>query len=152
MAVVFKACDLFTVECDALVNTVNTVGVMGKGVALKVKHLSKENFARYKRWCESDLDLRGGDVFVCEPKDYDKGIFNVATKEHWRNPSKLVWVERGLFTLRNYLEDFPDLRKFKTIALPPLGCGNGGLDKRDVFPLIEKYLGNIEGYNFIVCY
>lgn len=150
MAVLFKKCNMFNEPCDAIVNTVNTVGVMGKGVALEVKKLSKENFDGYKRWC--GFGAEGGDIFYKEPKDFNKGIFNFATKEHWRNPSKLFWIEKGLFTLRNYLEDYQEIKKLRKIVLPPLGCGNGGLDTKDVFPLIIKYLGDIEGHDFVVCY
>lgn len=137
--------DLFEADVEALVNTVNCVGVMGKGIALQFKLRFPENFKQYKTVCDAD-ELEPGEVFVFDRGDLfgdeetDSGrpryIINVPTKTHWKNPSKLEYIEAGMEALVQEIE----ARNIASIAIPPLGCGNGGLDWDDVRPIIESHL------------
>jgi O-acetyl-ADP-ribose deacetylase (regulator of RNase III) len=140
MPITFKKGDLFDEPAEALVNTVNCVGVMGKGVALEFKRRWPENFRGYKRLCEGKL-LRPGSLYVHELSDLFGGVeprfvINLPTKDHWRGQSKLEYVESGLQALVEALKR----HRISSVALPPLGCGNGGLSWEDVRPLIEKHL------------
>lgn len=130
--------DILADDAQALVNTVNVVGVMGKGIALQFKRRFPGNFDAYKDACESG-DLRPGRMFVwptgqLEPPNY---VINFPTKRHWRADSRLSDIEAGLQDLLGVLIDL----KVASVAIPPLGCGNGGLDWADVQPLIEQHLG-----------
>lgn len=126
--------NLLEAKAEALVNTVNTVGVMGKGIALQFKRAYPENDAAYRRACEQGK-LRPGDVFVHQVGGIvmPRYILNVATKEHWRGRSRIEWIEKGL----GRLVDEVRALKIKSIAVPPLGCGNGGLAWSAVRPRIE---------------
>lgn len=132
--------NLFSADVEALVNTVNTVGVMGKGVALQFKKNFPANFKEYKRLCELG-DLVTGKVFVFHTGTIynPKYIINFPTKEHWRANSRLEFIVSGLKSLVD------EIRKLgiKSVAIPPLGCGNGGLSWKDVFPLIEAAFDQI---------
>lgn len=126
--------NLLDQQVDALVNTVNTVGVMGKGVALQVKRRWPENFKAYER-AVARGEVQVGRMFV-----FDNGglvsphfIINFPTKEHWRSPSRIEFISEGL----NDLVATIDKLEIKSIAIPPLGCGNGGLEWSEVRPLIE---------------
>jgi O-acetyl-ADP-ribose deacetylase (regulator of RNase III) len=126
---------------EALVNTVNTVGVMGKGIALQFKRAFPENFLVYQRACERG-EVQPGKVLVFEtgwvsPPRY---IINFPTKRHWRSPSYLEDIEAGLCSLVEEIEAL----KIRSIAIPPLGCGLGGLDWDTVRPLIERTLASLE--------
>ena len=127
--------NLLEADADALVNTVNTVGVMGKGIALQFKRAFPENFREYKRACDhGGLDV--GQVLthtVPAALSGPKYLFNLPTKRHWRGDSRLEWVESGLAAL------VAEVRRLgvSSVAVPPLGCGNGGLAWADVRPLIE---------------
>lgn len=150
MPICFKNGDLFNEEADALVNTVNCVGVMGKGVALEFKKRWPDNFKHYRRICEKK-GLRPGSLFVHEVADLihrscPRYIINFPTKDHWRAQSKLEYVEEGLDALVKEIVD----RRILSIALPPLGCGNGGLIWGEVRPLIERKLGALSGVQITV--
>ena len=134
--------NLLEADVEALVNTVNTVGVMGKGIALQFKKAFPDNFKAYKRACESGK-LVPGSVFVFETGllSGPRYIINFPTKRHWKGASRLEDIESGLAALRAEIR----ARKIDSIALPPLGCGNGGLEWRVVRPLIERDLGAIDG-------
>ncbi|MFH1086302.1 MAG: macro domain-containing protein, partial [Chloroflexota bacterium] len=109
---------LFQSPAQVLVNTVNTVGVMGKGVALEFKRLYPDMFAEYRRLCETG-QLAVGKLWLY--RSPNKWILNFPTKEHWRNPSRVEYVETGLDAFRrNYSR-----MGIRSIAFPPLGCGNG---------------------------
>lgn len=130
-------------QMQTITNTVNCVGVMGKGVALRIKNAHKANFADYVQRCNRNEVAPGVPyVFPADPKR-DKPelelILNFPTKNHWRNPSQIDWVEGGLRILAERYEEWG----IKSLALPPLGCGNGGLEWGDVWPLIERYLGGL---------
>jgi len=126
---------------EALVNTVNTVGVMGKGIALQFKRAFPENFLFYQRACERG-EVQPGRMVVFEtgwvgPPRY---VINFPTKRHWRSPSCLEDIEAGLRSLVEEIE----ARKIRSIAIPPLGCGLGGLDWDAVRPRIEQALATLE--------
>lgn len=126
--------DLFASPAEVLTNTVNTVGAMGKGVALTFKQIYPEMYAEYRKLCETGkLDI--GTLYVY--RSTHKTILNFPTKKHWRSPSKPEYIEAGLRQLvLNH-----DRLQLGSIAMPPLGCGNGGLDfESQVKPLLEKYL------------
>ena len=124
---------MFTSPAQCIVNTVNIVGVMGKGIALAFKEKYPDMFAEYKKACsEGILDI--GNLMIWRADDYVLLMF--PTKEHWRGKSKLDYIERGL---QKFVEIY-EREDIKSIAFPKLGCGNGGLDWEDVRPIMEKYL------------
>ncbi|UXH78033.1 type II toxin-antitoxin system antitoxin DNA ADP-ribosyl glycohydrolase DarG [Roseateles amylovorans] len=126
---------------EALVNTVNTVGVMGKGIALMFKERFARNYQLYSEACKSQ-EVEVGRMFVTEPAELGgpRWIVNFPTKQHWRSPSKLEWIDAGLDDLRDFLVT----RQVKSIAVPPLGAGNGGLDWPTVRARIEAALGDLK--------
>jgi O-acetyl-ADP-ribose deacetylase (regulator of RNase III) len=138
---------LLDAEAEALVNTVNCVGIMGKGVALQFKHAYPENFRAYERACK-DKEVVPGRMFVFERSSprWPRYIINFPTKRHWRQPSKIEDIDAGLDALRAEIE----ARGIKSIALPPLGCGNGGLDWNDVEPLIRRKLSGLQNVEVLV--
>lgn len=122
-------------KCQAIVNTVNCVGVMGAGVALTFKTRFPEMYQDYLR------RVRRGQVHVGEPylyEDIEKRIriINFPTKQHWRDPAQLKWIDDGLDKLSQLLPEW----KVTSLAMPPLGCTNGGLNWSDVKGLIEQRL------------
>ena len=150
--------DLFKSNCQTLVCTVNCQGVMGKGIALEFKKNFPEMFTKYRDTClYSKTQLKhGGDLWLYRYPDLEQftlwdtdGHLNTgrqsrvlcfATKEKWRNPSKLEWIDRGL-------GEFVKLYKgwdVTSIAFPKLGCNNGGLDWDEVRPMMEKYLSGLD--------
>lgn len=139
--------DLLQSGAQALVNTVNTVGVMGKGIALHFKETFPHNFAVYADACRRG-QLAPGRMLVVEDSSLTTGkrlIVNFPTKQHWRNPSRYEWVESGLQDLVRVIAQY----HITSIAIPPLGCGNGGLDWNKVKPMIEhirQLLRLIDGY------
>jgi len=138
--------NLFTSNSKVLVNTVNTVGVMGKGIAYEFKKYYPIMFKEYKELCNSNR-LNVGDLHLF--KTSNKWILNFPTKEHWRTPSKIEYIEKGLKSLVQQALNL----QISDIAMPKLGCGNGGLDwEREVKPIVEKYLKtspiNVSIYEF----
>jgi O-acetyl-ADP-ribose deacetylase (regulator of RNase III) len=113
------------------VNTVNTVGVMGKGVALMFKEAFPDNFRAYENACKRK-EIHIGRMFVTERQNLigPKWIINFPTKQHWRNPSKIEWIEEGLEDLKRIIIE----NNIKSLAIPPLGSGNGGLGWVNVRP------------------
>jgi len=132
---------------EALVNTVNTVGVMGKGIALMFKEAFPENFRAYEEACKRG-DVRIGRMFVTESSRLDgpRWIINFPSKQHWRQPSKLEWIREGLADLRRVVVE----KGIRSLALPPLGCGNGGLDWAEVRPEIERVLASLNDVEVLV--
>ncbi len=132
---------------EALVNTVNTVGVMGKGIALMFKERFAENYRRYAAACKAD-EVRTGHMFITETQELDgpRWIVNFPTKQHWRAPSKLEWIVEGLQDLRRFIIE----NGVKSVAIPPLGAGNGGLAWAEVKPLITQALGDLEDVDVLV--
>jgi O-acetyl-ADP-ribose deacetylase (regulator of RNase III) len=135
--------DLLEANADALVNAVNTVGVMGKGIALQFKRTFPENFKVYEAACKSG-QLQPGKMLVC--KAGDRYIINFPTKKHWRGASKLEYIEAGLRDLVEVIAR----HHIRSIALPALGCGAGGLDWSAVFPLIQQHLSPLDDIRVIV--
>ena len=127
-------------ESEALVNTVNTVGIMGKGIALQFKEKFILNFKLYQKACKNK-EVHTGKMFVTETGHLNnpKYIINFPTKEDWRGYSKLEYINTGLNDLINVIKE----KNIKSITLPPLGCGNGGLDWSVVKPLMEEKLKEI---------
>lgn len=121
-------------DVDAIVNTVNCVGVMGKGIALQFKNKWPANFTAYAAACKADK-VRPGRMFVFDSGGLVKPnfIINFPTKDHWRGSSKIEFIRGGLVDLVVQVARLG----IRSIAVPPLGCGNGGLDWADVRPLIE---------------
>lgn len=144
----FKKGNLFNSECSTLVNTVNCVGVMGKGIALQFKEKYPHMFTAYRNACHNGELSQGGDIWQFDLKEYipfdlyptTKKILCFATKEHWRNPSRIFWIERGL---QNIITNYKQLNII-SIAFPKLGCNNGKLDwESQVKPLMIKYLSQL---------
>lgn len=133
--------NLLDTDAEALVNTVNTVGVSGKGIALMFKENFPENFRAYEAVSKAGKLAPGG-LFVTERHDMlgPRVIVNFATKQHWRHPSRLEWIAQGLAALRQEI----GARGIRSIALPPLGAGNGGLDWSEVKPLIATALAGLD--------
>jgi len=143
----FTQGNLLDAKAEAVVNTVNTVGVMGKGIALMFKEKFPENFRAYAAACKRD-EVELGRMFVTESPELTgpRWIINFPTKAHWRFPSKLSWIAQGLTDLRRVIVD----NGIRSIALPPLGSGNGGLEWSEVRPLIQAALGDLEDIEVIV--
>lgn len=123
---------------QALVNTVNTVGVMGKGIALQFKNQFPNNYKLYKEACDNNA-LKIGDLLITEEESLLSGkkiIINFPTKVHWRYPSEYEFIEKGLDALANVIQE----KNIKSLAIPPLGSGNGGLDWTRVRAMIEDKL------------
>lgn len=139
--------NLLDADVEAVVNTVNTVGVMGKGIALMFKEAFPENFQRYEAACKAK-EVQVGRMFVTERRELmgPKWIVNFPTKQHWRQPTKLEWVVEGLKDLRAFIGE----KGVRSIAIPPLGCGNGGLEWSQVRPEIEAALDDLEGVDIVV--
>jgi O-acetyl-ADP-ribose deacetylase (regulator of RNase III) len=121
-------------DVDAIVNTVNCVGVMGKGIALQFKNKWPENYDAYKAACKAK-QVRPGKMMVFDAGAYAQPhyIINFPTKDHWRGNSRLEYIRDGLVDLVAKVQELG----IKSLAMPPLGCGNGGLDWADVRPMIE---------------
>lgn len=133
--------DIFSSGCDILVNPVNTVGVMGAGLALNFKSKYPGMFQRYFDDCRAGL-LRVGEVKLYPVEHGKRFIANFPTKEHWGNSSKIEWIQDGLDDLREKLNGVAV--SGKSIAFPKIGCGLGGLDWEDVKPLLVKTFSDYE--------
>lgn len=138
--IIYKEGNILDAKADALVNTVNTVGVMGKGIALQFKQQFPEIYKVYKSAAERG-EIVTGKVQVVPAQNMNgvKYVVNFPTKQHWRNPSKISWIKEGLIDLREQIAN-SDIR---SIAIPPLGCGQGGLKWESVRPLIESALKDL---------
>lgn len=133
----YKVGDILKADAEALVNTVNTVGVMGKGIALAFKKAYPQNFEEYKKAVEEGR-VKIGSLFVTQTGLLQpKYIINFPTKKHWRHPSKLSYVQKGMASLVEIIEE----KDIRSVAIPPLGCGNGKLNWDEVKPIMENYLG-----------
>ncbi len=145
--ITFTQGNLLEANAEALVNTVNTVGVMGKGIALMFKERFALNFQLYAAACKAK-QVQTGHMFVTEVSELGgpKWIVNFPTKQHWRPASKMEWVEEGLKDLRRFLIE----NNVRSIAIPPLGAGNGGLDWSDVRQRIEEALGDLTDVEVLV--
>jgi O-acetyl-ADP-ribose deacetylase (regulator of RNase III) len=129
--------DLFESQAQTLVNAVNCVGVMGKGIAEQFKRRFPAMFDDYKRRCKRK-DVRLGEPYLYRDSSGIQ-IVNFPTKDHWRSPSRLADVEHGLDHLAKHAAEWT----IASLALPALGCGNGGLEWSDVGPLIYRKLNKL---------
>lgn len=134
-------------DTEAIVNTVNTVGVMGKGIALQFKELYAANFLLYEKACKND-EVNLGKMFVTEPNQLTnpKYIINFPTKAHWKQKSSYEIIDLGLVDLVRVIKE----KSIQSISIPPLGCGNGGLDWNNVRPMIEKKLESLSNVEVIL--
>lgn len=133
----YKKGDILGEDVEALVNTVNCVGIMGRGIALQFKNAFPENFKSYAAACSRN-EVRPGRMFVVETSKLTnpRYIINFPTKRHWRGKSRIEDIEDGLVALAREIR----LRSIRSIAIPPLGSGLGGLSWSEVRPRIEASL------------
>ncbi len=143
----YKQGNLLEAKAEALVNTVNCVGVMGKGIALQFKKAFPENFHYYEKACRNK-QVQLGQMFIVSTDSFEnpKYIINFPTKFDWRGKSKLEDIQAGLEAL---VKDVKRLG-IRSIAIPPLGCGNGGLEWAEVSPLIEAAFAEMPDVQVIV--
>jgi O-acetyl-ADP-ribose deacetylase (regulator of RNase III) len=139
--------NILEAKTEALVNTVNTVGVMGRGIALQFKQAFPENYKAYRKACERG-EVQIGKMFIFDLGQLFKPryIINFPTKKHWRQKSKMEYIEKGLKAL---VEEIKKLG-IRSIAIPPLGCGLGGLNWREVYKRIESACGEIPNVEVII--
>jgi O-acetyl-ADP-ribose deacetylase (regulator of RNase III) len=139
--------NILEADTEALVNTVNCVGIMGRGIALQFKDAFPENFKAYKAACDRE-ELQPGRMFVFQTGyvTNPKYIINFPTKRHWRGKSRIEDIESGLGALVEEIRK----RRISSIAIPPLGSGLGGLKWSEVRPRIEAFLGALENVQIIV--
>jgi len=141
--IIFTDKTVFNVGAQALVNTVNTFGVMGAGIALEFALRYPEMLKDYEVKCENK-QLKTGMVDYYRVNDSET-IINFPTKQHYKYPSKLIWIEEGL----KYFVDTYENEGIKSVAFPKLGCANGKLNWEDVRPLMEKYLSKVDADVYI---
>lgn len=146
--IVLRQGDLLKADAEAIVNAVNCVGVMGRGIALQFRKAFPENYEEYREVCNRG-ELKPGMMLIHDMRQLTnpRYIVNFPTKQHWKEDSRIEYIENGLQTL------VADIQKhgIRSIAIPPLGCGLGGLDWKIVRPLIEKAfleLPNVTVYLF----
>jgi len=129
---------VFNTPAKTIVNTVNCVGVMGKGLALEFKLRYPKMFEEYKKHCKTE-EMKIGKIKLYKNSE-DLWIMNFPTKDHWRSPSKIEYIEAGLkYFVSNYKKV-----NIESIAFPKLGTNNGGLKWKDVNALMEKYLSKLD--------
>src|ERR1700733_3871817 len=138
----YKSGDILADDAEALVNTVNCVGIMGRGIALQFKNAFPKNFEVYEQACNRQ-EIQPGRMFVYENDSLTdpRFIINFPTKRHWRGKSRIEDIESGLVALVEEIKS----REIRSIAIPPLGAGLGGLNWNEVRPRIEKALKGIDG-------
>jgi O-acetyl-ADP-ribose deacetylase (regulator of RNase III) len=142
-----KRGDILQADAEALVNTVNCVGVMGRGIALQFRKAFPENFAAYKVLCERG-ELTPGKMMVYElgRLTHPRCVINFPTKRHWKDKSRMEDIESGLEALVHEVEN----RGIRSIAIPPLGCGLGGLAWHEVRPRIEAAFRSLEAVQVLL--
>ena len=143
----FKTGDILNEDAEAVVNTVNCVGIMGRGIALQFKKSFPENFKAYTDACKRK-EVQPGRMFVFEARQMTnpRYIINFPTKRHWRGASRMEDIESGLLSLVEEIKN----RNIRSIAIPPLGSGLGGLDWSQVRPRIEDALEVFDDVRIIV--
>lgn len=141
MTINFVIGNLLTADVETLVNPVNCVGIMGKGLALLFKQAFPSNYLFYEEACRRKKVMLGSMlIYEMSLIHNPKLIINFPTKKHWKNESKIEDIKTGLSSLKREIET----RNIKSLALPALGCGNGGLDWKVVCPLIENKLNSLK--------
>ena len=144
----YKVGDMFSEDVEALVNSVNCVGVMGRGIALQFKNAFPENFKAYLEACKRE-EVRPGRMFVYETGQMigsPRYVINFPTKRHWRGKSRMEDIEAGLAALADEIR----ARNIRSIAIPPLGSSLGGLDWSDVRPRIEAALRELDNLQVLL--
>ncbi|MCF6223998.1 MAG: macro domain-containing protein [Flavobacteriaceae bacterium] len=141
----YKKGDILESHTEAIVNTVNCEGFMGKGIAYQFKVKYPENNKEYAKRCRNN-SFTIGDILLF--RENDKIILNFPTKDKWRKKSEYKFIEKGMKTLRNTIIE----NDLKSVSIPPLGCGNGGLEWSKVKAIIEKNILNISKDVEIVLY
>ncbi|WP_448572930.1 type II toxin-antitoxin system antitoxin DNA ADP-ribosyl glycohydrolase DarG [Trichothermofontia sp.] len=143
----FRQGNLLEAKAEALVNTVNCVGVMGKGIALQFKQAFPENFKQYKRACDRG-EVQPGQMFTVATGTLfnPRYIINFPTKRHWQGKSRLEDIEMGLAALVAEVQRLG----IQSIAIPPLGCGNGGLEWAVVRPLIVDAFADLPAVEVLI--
>ena len=143
----YKTGDILAEDAEALVNTVNCVGVMGRGIALQFKRAFPENFKAYAARCKRD-EMQPGQVFVFETGQltHPHYIINFPTKRHWRGKSRMEDIESGLASLAQEIR----ARGIRSIAIPPLGSGLGGLDWSEVRRRVQAALEKFDDVKVVV--
>lgn len=137
--ITFVRGNIFNTKAQTIVNTVNCVGVMGKGIALVYKLRYPTMFDIYHNYCKQHL-IGIGKLWLYKGDETDPWVLNFPTKVHWKYPSKLEYIEAGL---KKFVETY-QARGISSIAFPLLGTNNGGLDKQDVLELMVKYLSQCD--------
>ncbi|WP_244406181.1 type II toxin-antitoxin system antitoxin DNA ADP-ribosyl glycohydrolase DarG [Methylocella silvestris] len=139
--------DILRADVEALVNTVNCVGIMGRGIALQFKNDFPENFKAYEAACKRE-EVQPGEMFVFETRTMTnpKFIINFPTKRHWRGKSRMEDIDSGLKALVEEIR----VRGIRSIAIPPLGSGLGGLNWADVRPRIVEALRSLNDLKVMV--
>lgn len=139
--------NLLEAEAEALVNTVNTQGVMGKGIALQFAKKYPEMLEAYRRDCKAGM-VQPGKMHIYERREMfgPKYLINFPTKRHWRSHSRIEDIKAGLTALVETVQRLG----IRSIAIPPLGCGNGGLEWGAVLPLIQATLAKLPSVKFLV--
>jgi O-acetyl-ADP-ribose deacetylase (regulator of RNase III) len=140
--------DILKLDTEALVNTVNCMGVMGRGIALQFRRAFEDNYEAYRKAAKAK-EIRPGRMFVFERATLDqpRWIINFPTKRHWKGKSRIEDIQSGLVDLVRVIRE----KEIRSIAIPPLGCGLGGLNWTEVRPLIESAIASIpdvEAYLF----
>lgn len=143
----YKKGDILTEDVEALVNTVNCVGIMGRGVALQFKNAFPENFKSYAAACKRN-EIQPGRMFIFETGRLTnpRYIINFPTKRHWRGKSRIDDIATGLAALAETIRS----RNIRSIAIPPLGSGLGGLDWSEVRPRIERVLREFSDLKVVI--
>ena len=127
--------NIFNAKCQTIVNTINCVGVMGKGIALVHKLRYPKMYEEYKEHCKNKL-IKTGSLWLYTKQENAPWILNFPTKFHWKYPSKIEWIEQGL---QKFVETY-EKKGITSIAFPLLGTHNGGLDTNEVKKLMDEYL------------
>jgi len=139
--------NLLESKTDALVNAVNTVGVMGKGIALQFRERFPANYKKYVSECKAGNVMIGKMLVVRDRTlEGEKLIINFPTKTEWYKKSQYKYIEEGLIALVEVIKEY----KISSIAMPRLGSGNGGLRWENVKILIDNYLANIDNVEIII--
>lgn len=135
--------NIFTSKCDYIVNPVNTIGVMGAGLALQFKSRFPKNFLKYQEACKNE-SLIPGKILIT--KEHNKFVVNFPTKKHYKDDSKLEYIISGLQNLKQIAID----NNMQSIAFPKLGCGLGNLSWKNVEPLILDFAHDLKPQNTVV--
>lgn len=138
--------DIFATSCEAIVNPVNTVGVMGTGLAAKFKRLYPDNFTHYAEVCRQKKLVPGGLCVTTTGRQHPAYIINFATKDHWLRQSKLEDIRIGMNNMIIFMLE----KNIRSVAIPALGCGEGRLAWEIVRPVMQRMLQDALGINAMI--